>query len=565
MTARRWIVGALLVGGLVYFFTAGSGPEIADGSLLVIDVQGEYVDGNVSPFARLFGRQERSLLGFTSQLRKAERDARIESVLFRVRAVDLGWGKAEEMRAAIVRLGEKGKKTVALLELEGYGNAAYYVASGAQRVVATPASRNPFIGLAAEYLLFGGTLAKVGVEVEYERIGRYKSAAESYAESKLSDPAREMANALLDSVLAQFVKQIAATRKLDEAAVRAAIDQGPSTPEQWKQLGLLDDVLWYDELLGSLGDPARVEADIYTAVTPESVGFAPKATFAVVYGAGPVVVGEGEFDGSGDRVMSSDTVAQALEDAAENADVRAIVLRIDSPGGSPLASDLIWRAVRRAQQAGKPVIASLSDVAASGGYYVACAADRIVSQPQTLTGSIGVFTLRPVLTGLYEKLGLGVESLTRGARADLLLSNQRLSPETRALLQQEVASIYEQFVARVAEGRSLDAVAVDAVGQGRVWTGEQALANKLVDALGGIPEAVALGREAVGLAADDDVLLLVYPQPKPLAEQVTELFQQTRAQLGVPLPRALRQLRTLLETHPSGAPLFVPPALVEIR
>jgi protease-4 len=264
--------------------------------------------------------------------------------------------------------------------------------------------------------------------------------------------------------------------------------------------------------------------------------------------------------------MASDTVAEALHDAADDPAVKAIVLRLDSPGGSPLASDLIWQAIRDVQKQGKPVVASLSDLAASGGYYVASAADAIVSQPQTLTGSIGVFVLRPVLAGLMEKLGVGVESLTRGARADLLLATVPLSAETRAVLRDNVQATYERFLGRVAEGRKLETAAVDAVARGRVWTGEQALAKGLVDRLGGVPEAVLVAKERLGLAADADVLLVQYPPPKPVAQQLVEALQGGGASLLLPgVPPALRDLVATLSALPAGAPLLLDPFWIEIH
>jgi protease-4 len=564
----RYVIGAALLVALFWWVARGAGePRIAQGSLLVIELSGRYVDGSVPLLSRLRGEPIQSLLGLTSELRKAARDERLAGVVFRVRALDLGWAQAEEIRQAILRLSEKGKQTLAVLEVEGFGNAPYYVASAAGRVVATPGGNSPFLGLAAEYLFLGGLFEKLGVDVEYERVGEYKSAVESYAETKMSDANREQTNALLDSIDAHFVSSIAAARKRSEDQVRLAIDSAPSAPEEWKQQGLVDDVAPFDAAVKALGDHPLVKAEDYAQVTPEGVGFRPAATFAIVHAVGPVVVGEGSLSG-GRPVMASDTVAEAIHDAAEDGKVKAIVLRIDSPGGSPLASDLIWQAIRDARAGGKPVVASLSDVAASGGYYVASAADTIVSQPQTLTGSIGVFVIRPVLAGLFEKFGVTVESLTRGARADLLLSTVPLSAETRAVLRQDVQNTYRRFLSRVAEGRSLDTAAVDRVARGRVWTGAQAREVGLVDRLGGVSEAVLAAKEKIGLAADADVLLVQYPPPKPVLEQLIEALQGgVRVEL-LDWPSALTgfsELAGVLRLLPTGAPLLIPPGWVEVH
>ena len=566
----RWILGLGVLMLMLAWLFADTGPAIEEGSVLVLDVEGEYVDAPVNPLlARLLGQRQQSLVALLSDLTKAERDARLASVVVRIGPLDVGWAKAAELRDALRRLSEKGRRTVAHLELEKLGgNLEYFVASGADEVVISPAARTPLLGLAAEYLFLGGLFEKIGVDVEYERIGKYKSAVESYAETEMSDANREMSAALLDSIDETFTRAIAESRNLTLEQVREAIDLGPTTPEQLVELGLVDRIDHLEETV-AVDDRLRVDADTWAAVDPASVGFAPQATFALVQGAGPVVTGEGGVSPAGGFLLASDPIAQAIADAADAPDVRAIIFRIDSPGGSPLASDLIWHAIRRAREQGKPVIASLSDVAASGGYYVACGADRIVSQPTTLTGSIGVFVIRPVLGGLLDRLGVGVESMTRGEHADLLLSAEPLSPGARAVLRREVASIYQLFVARVAEGRGMEREAVHAVGQGRVWTGAQAAEVGLVDTLGGLRAAVLEAKRAAGLDEDADVALVPYPQPKPLAVQIREaLGARARAALteSVPLPRAVRGLVELAAAAlPAGAPLLVPPGLTEIR
>jgi protease-4 len=561
----RWLVAAALLLALFWWVSRTRSPSIAQGSLLVVELSGRYVDGPVPLLSRLRGDKVQSLLTLTSELRKAARDTRLDGVVFRVRDLELGWAQAEEIRQAIQKVGEKGKRTVAVLEFEGFGNAPYYLASAADHVVATPGGNSPFVGLAAEYLFYGGLLEKFGVDVEYERVGEYKSAVESYAETKMSPANREQTNALIDSIEGQFIRQVAASRGRTEEQVKLAIDSAPSAPESFAELGLIDEVATWDAALAALGEHEQVKEDVYAQVTPESVGFSPEATFAIVHGVGVVVVGEGNY-ANGSPVMASDTVSEALRDAAKDPAVKAIVLRLDSPGGSPLASDLIWQTIRDIQKQGKPVVASMSDLAASGGYYVASAADTIVSQPETLTGSIGVFVIRPVLAGLMEKLGVGIESITRGARADLLLSTKPLSAETRAVLRDDVQHTYDRFLGRVAEGRKLDVAAVDKVARGRVWTGAQALEIGLVDRLGGIPEAVLAAKEKVGLAPDADVLLVQYPPPKPLAQQFLEAVQGGEASLELlGWPKVLSEPIAMLRALPLGTPLLIAPAWIEIH
>jgi protease-4 len=568
---RARVIGVVLL--LVLFgwllLRGRAGVAIEPGSALVVELSGEYVEAPELPLlARLLGARGVPLVSLLSELAKAERDPRVARLVVRLSDLELGWAKAQEVRAALARLREKGRRVIAHLELESYGaNLEYYVASAADEVYLAPATRSPFAGLAAEYLFLGGLFERIGVEIEYERVGRYKSAAETLAERRMSEPHREMANSLLDSIEAQFVAAIAEGRGLTPTRVREVIDLAPATAEEIAAAGLADGVLFYDELLEKLGDPPLVEWEDWARVPPESLGFRPEATLALVYGAGPVVTGESDGTRRGEAVLASRTVSEALVSAAEDPEIDGILFRIDSPGGSALASDLIWHATRRVRESGKPLVVTFSDVAASGGYYVAAGADRIVADPATLTGSIGVFVLRPVLGGLFEKLGIGFEALTRGRHADLYVSAQRLSPETRERLRADVEGIYELFVARVAEGRALEPEAVDRVGRGRVWTGEQAFEHGLVDRLGGLRVAVAEARDALDLAPEADVALVPYPPPKPLAEQLAELLGG--AALGVlpdlALPRPLSSVARLLAATPPGTPALVPPLLLEIR
>jgi protease-4 len=279
-----------------------------------------------------------------------------------------------------------------------------------------------------------------------------------------------------------------------------------------------------------------------------------------------VVQGKGSISPSGSLVLAADTVSEALEDAAEDESIDAIVFRVDSPGGSALASDLVWRAAEKARSKGKPLIASFSDVAASGGYYVAAGADAIVASPTSITGSIGVFALRPVISGLLEKLDVGFDSLVRSPHADIQLSTRPLTAESRARMRAEVASIYDLFLARVDAGRSLDRDAVDAVGQGRVWTGAQAAEVGLVDSLGGLRAAVKEGKRRLEIDEDADVALVVFPAPRSLVEQIEETLRGARAELWPSaLAGATRELQPWLEALERGGTLALMPFAIDVR
>ena len=546
------IVLVLVITVLVVRWLWPDGVDIEPGSVLVVDVGGGYVEGAQPPLlARLMGEREKPLGALLGPLALARRDDRLAGVVLRIRGLEVGWAKAQEIRDAIQRLSAAGRKTVAHLEIESFSaNLEYYVASAADEVVVGPASRAALVGLAGEYLFLGGLFEKLGIDFEVERIGRFKTAADTLAGREMSDAHREMAEALLDSLDAQFVGGIASARGLNEEFVRRAIDSAPAAPDELLGWKLVDAVASFEDVPARIGDGPVVEARDYAQIDPASAGFAPAATLAVIYGSGGVVTGEGRSTPTGNRVLASETISKALEAAAESDEVEAILFRIDSPGGSALASDLVWEAVGRAQQAGKPVIASFSDVAASGGYYVAAGADAIVAQPGTLTGSIGVFVLRPVLGQALGKLGIGVETLTRGAYADLQLASQPLSPSSRERLRAEVKSVYDLFVERVAAGRPLDAEGVDAVARGRVWTGAQAAERGLVDELGGLRTAVSRALVLTGHDADADVTLMPFPRPRSVPEQLAEalgLAVRSAAQAPLaPLPEWTARLEPWL-------------------
>jgi protease-4 len=579
-TARkiRILILLLIAGFGVFFvlrqFSTTAPIEIVKGSTLVIELGGSYVEApGASPLARLVGDSTRPFIGLLSMFSLAERDDRLATVVLRIQPLGIGWGKADEIRAAIGRLREKGIHTAAHLEIQNFSaNKELFIASAVDEIFVAPGSAIPLVGMAAEYLFLGGFWKKLGVEFEVAKAGRYKSAVELFAARTMSPASREMADSLLDDTFERFVDALATGRHMTHDAVIEAIDTGAVRSQRLESLGLIDGEMHLDLLLKRFGDEVVSHAD-YSKVDPADLGFEAQSEFALIYGTGTVI--QGGSDGSSFRtspVFASDTVSRAIIEAAEDSTISAIVLRIDSPGGSALASELIWRAIDRARGMGKPVIASFSDVAASGGYYVASAADVIVADPGTLTGSIGVFALRPAIGGLLDKLEIGIDSITRGRHADFLLSSEKMSPASLARLQTSVLDTYQLFLTRVADGRGLSLEEVDAIGQGRVWTGHQAREIGLVDELGGLYTAVRRAKEAVGLEPTDDVFLVPFPKQRSLSEQLIEAFQLTLIRVAGPsldwsghLPEPLKQIVAWTRDLPTGTPLLIPPAIIDIH
>ncbi|MEM9177426.1 MAG: signal peptide peptidase SppA [Myxococcota bacterium] len=559
-----------LAGPLGCGFGGGTPLEVADDTTLVIELGGEYVEApGPNPLARLAGDTTRPLLGLLGIFTRAERDARVETVVLRIQPLSIGWGKADEIRAAAVRVREAGKRVVAHLEVQGFlANKELYVASAADEIFVAPGSAIPLVGLAAEYVHLGGLWEKFGIDFDIAKAGRYKSAIEVYAERTMSEAAREMANSLLDDAWARFVSALAEGRHLPVTAIEDAIDRGPVRSQELEALGLIDGEVHLDALLEREGGSLLYGAE-YAAVDPESLGFAPQASVALIFGVGTVLQGESDDSPlSSENVFASGTVSRAIVEAAEDPEIDAILLRIDSPGGSALASEIIWRAIGRARERGTPVVVAMSDVAASGGYYVASAANAIVADPGTLTGSIGVFAIRPVLGGLFDKLEIGIDSLTRGKHADFLLTSEKLSPAALARLETSVLDTYQLFLARVADGRGLSIEAVDAVAQGRVWSGRQAFDAGLVDEVGGLYTAARRAKVEIGLEPDDDVLLIPYPEPPTLSEQLIRALSSASVQTLSPKiewPEPLAQLVEVASGLPTGTPALVPPMMIEIR
>jgi protease-4 len=383
---------------------------------------------------------------------------------------------------------------------------------------------------------------------------------------------REQAERLLDSLDGLFVGGIAEARGVPVDTVRKVIATAPSRPEVLEALKMIDGVRTKTALIDELGGPDKlIQASDYAAVTIESLGFDPRATFALIYGAGTIQTGKGSMSRTGQPIVASETVIGALQDAAKDDAIRAIVLRIDSPGGGAFPSEQIWQAIREARKK-KPVVASFSDYAASGGYYLASAADLIVADPGTLTGSIGVFAVRPAIQGVLERFDVHPYTFDRGPHAEINLLTPPLSPDTRDWLQADVDATYQRFLSRVAEGRNRSVEEIGAIAEGRVWTGEQAVTRGLVDALGGLRTAVAKAKEKVGIAAETDVALSVYPPPKPLAEQIRDALRVSVAQsVAVALPwsenfsQGLAGLASWFDAIAVPGAVLAPSVWIEIR
>ena len=397
-------------------------------------------------------------------------------------------------------------------------------------------------------------------------MGKYKSAPEMFAERQMSETARRTYNELLDAIFAQIIDGVAAGRGLDAARVRELVDAAPSTADEYMLSGLADGVADRSEILEheGLGESEELRWDTYIQVDPRDMGLRGGPAIALIFGDG-LIVQSARGGNPGTRIFGADTVAKALKHAGEDEDIRAIVLRINSGGGSALASDAVWRELRRVREK-KPVVVSMADAAASGGYYIASGANAVLAEPATLTGSIGVFFLRPALAGLFRKLEISSELLTRGRFAALGAMDEPFTPEERERASTFVGAMYDDFLERVSTGRGISKQEVDRLGQGRIWLGESALEQGLVDELGGLYAAVRRAQQEAGLDAEADPERVIFPGPRSLTEEIRDLMQgditswlSTRI-LPLELPAILRAASFLAE----GELAYLPTDWIEI-
>jgi protease IV len=513
-----------IAGVVTMWLVVGREPAVPVQATLVLRIDGDPVEGGSDDsFSQYLPVQRaQSVRTIVDAVRKAARDRRITAMVVRPIGLSSPYlAKVQEIRDAILEFRRTGKTAVAFLE-DG-GQTEYYLATACDRIFLVPSSPLQLTGTATYSLFLRGTLDKIGAYPDMLHIGAYKTASNQLTEKTFTPAHKEMAESLNTDSYAQIVKAVADGRKKSEADVRALVDQGPFLPEDALRAGLIDDVA-YEDQLGDKGKipltrERRIELDDYARVSPSSAGFGGGAKIAVLYASGTIVSGRSGYDPLNGPVVGSDTLVEYIRTVRDRKDIRAVVLRVDSPGGSAVASDVIWRELVRLRDAkpDKALVVSMSDLAASGGYYIAMAAPQIVAEPGTLTGSIGIFGGKIVTGGTYAKLGINIEGVSQGRFADMNSPTRPYNPAERAKVGEQLQAFYDQFVERVAASRHMTPERVDAIAQGRVWTGRQAKQNGLVDMLGGLDRAVALARQRAKIP-EGDVELVVYPPRKSFFE-----------------------------------------------
>jgi protease-4 len=524
LTGILLVVMLVVIAALMFATLRSVEPAIANDSVLSVDLSGPIPEYNAVDFSLdiLDHGVPPTVLQMHNLFQKAAADKRIRAITLQVHDLEVGWARAQEIRADIEEFRKSGKPVLALLA--GGSSIDYYVASAAGEVYLLPEALLDVRGFRAEVSFFKDTLSKLGVEAEMENIGKYKSAVEPYSRSGMSDAFREVTNSILDEMYRQFLEGTGQSRGKTGEEMKAVVDQGPFTSQRALEAGLVDGLLYEDEFRDKIKEKlgvkelVEVEQGRYRKVSMESLGLSGKNKVAVVYAVGAIMQGDSDTDSVfGGNILGSTSFNKTLERVRKDDDTKAVILRIDSPGGDAFASDEMWREMQLLEEA-KPLVISMSDVAASGGYYLAMAKAPLVAYPATYTGSIGVFFGKLNLRGLYDKIGLKKEILTRGRYADIFTDYRALTDAERAKLREGIEATYKTFVQKVADARGQSWDQIHEIAQGRVWLGTQARSNGLVDEIGGFDKAIEVAKREAGLKEDDKILLVTYPAPKRLVD-----------------------------------------------
>lgn len=525
----------VLLFGTALLLSGDGTPRVEAGSVLELELGGAIPEVTpLDPFASITGARTHTLRDVTEALEKAASDDRIGAVWLKPDGVSASWAALSEVRAALDAYRASGKPLIASSGAEGFSEAAYYLASAADSVFTPPEASFELNGFYLAVPFFAGTLDKLGVRPQVIRAGSYKSAAESFTRRELSPENREQYEALLAHTSATFADAVASARRLAPAAIERIVAEGGLYDARAAlDAGLVDGLRYDADVTASLRAFTDQDADDelrtvalkdYVAVPRSQAGLplgSSDERIAVVYAVGQIMPGESKPDAGSGAILGSDTFAETLREAVRDESVRAIVVRIDSPGGSAAASDAMWQAVREAREH-VPVVASMGSVAASGGYYIAVAADTIVAEPSTITGSIGVISvLFDASEFLNEKLGVTLDAVQTGPAADLGSIAEPLDPQEEAILERMTEQVYTTFLARVAAGRGFSPDSARALAEGRVYTGTRAQQLGLVDELGDLDRALGIAAEMAGLE-DGDYQLRVLPSEKSFLELLTE-------------------------------------------
>ena len=527
-------------------------PAVPEKTVLTLDLDRnvpEYGSGKFTPWTT-FGKGPPELWETVAAIERAARDDRVVGLVAQVGSSGMGLARIQELRDAVTTFRQSGKPTYAFAESFGDfgpGNGAFYLAAAFEKIYLQPSGDVGLTGLLAESYFLKGALEKLDVQYRLNQREEYKGIKELFTESEFTAAQKEAITRIVESLTEQLTAGISKGRRLTRAAVGELMQQGPFAAKEALDAKLVDGLRYRDEMddlirEGLGADVAFLPLSRYRRRLEDRIE--DSATVALIYGLGQVHRGRSRYRTlTGEKSMGSDSLARAFRRAADDDDVRAIIFRIDSPGGSYVASDAIWREVLQARRRGKPVIVSMGNVAGSGGYFIAAPADRIIAQPATLTGSIGVAAGKMVTKGLWDKLGVSWDQVAGNTNATFWSTLQDYDPDQWKRLERLLDAVYDDFLSKVAQGRKLSREQVMAVAKGRVWTGADAREHGLVDELGGYTAALRAARDAARIAPDAAIHLRLFPRRKSTLRLLAEgLTGYGDTEIGFPAPNLLREV-----------------------
>ena len=539
---------ALILIAVLFRIGASRGPSIANNSALVLNLEGDLPE--VPPVELdipFIGMQAQpTVRDVWAALHSAAADNRIKAIVLEPRGLAVGWGKLEELRHDLEEFKKSGKPVYAYLRTPGAHE--YYLASVADKIYVDPDDYLEVKGFRIESIYLKNTLDKLGITFEVDHIGRYKDAGDMLTRTNMTPETREVLNSVLDQVYGSFCATVGTSRHKSADEMKALLDQGPFLAKAAKEAGLVDELGYEDQLLGALKNKLRFGEIKKTSYKSYLRAVPSRGTrIALLAGEGDIIRGTVQGPFGQQEVIASQTFAKTIEQVRKDKSIRGVVLRVDSPGGDAVASDEILHDLQLLSRE-KPLVISMSDVAASGGYFVSMTGDPVLAYPNTLTGSIGVLYGKANLHGLYDKLGIKKELLSRGKYADIDSDYTPLSDAGKQKLHEGILSTYKSFVTKVASARRKTYDQIDPLAQGRVWMGDQARGNGLVDELGGLDRAMQLIRERARLPQSETLALVPFPARRTLLETIFNSPPDAMEQAAV-----ARKVRAVIGDWPSPA------------
>src|SRR6202167_1340235 len=504
--------------GLMIWSASKPGLRIASNSVLVMDASGQIEEQRAPDFFSAFNGTVPVLHDYLDALDQARTDSHITGLVVRIAPFETGWGKLEEIRAHLLQFRDSGKPSICYLGYDGIQNPEYYLASACKEIWLVPTAPVSIRGMMAEALFLRGTLDKLKIVPEFYHIAEFKTATNMFTEKKFTPAHREEVEGLLHSVYNQYLEDASSGRNMDRAQFEALLNRGPFASSDAVTNKIVDRLGYWDQVQDYFKGRAQGWNPVSLNRYRSSISNDGTVNIAVVHASGLIVSGDSGSTPGGGSVMGGDSVAADLRAARKDYSIKAIVLRVDSGGGSVVGSEVIRREVELANQV-KPVVVSMSDVAASGGYWIAAPARKIVADPGTITGSIGVLIGKFNVSGLYALLGMSTDSVATSDNATMFSAQQNFTPAQRAYIQKSLNDTYADFTKGVAQGRKMTVEAVDKIGKGRVWSGVQAKEIGLVDELGGLDRAIEIAKQLSNIPAGESVHIVRYPEEKSFFEQ----------------------------------------------